>query len=68
MVGFNVELYKIRNIMVEKNILIILGVFIINMVIDDLQVYGGYVDNLVVGFFVCVNWSYKDCYMFEVNG
>lgn len=68
MVGFNVELYKDCSVSVDKLILIILFVLIINIVVGEFSVVGGYRYILVVGFFVCLNWNYKDCYMLEVNG
>lgn len=66
--GFNqeenyVELQWIeRKDVLLSNLLFILGVIGIIMVMDIFNEY------VFRGFFYCVNYLYKDCYMFEVNG
>ena len=68
MAGFNAELYKTRNITAQGNTLISPDVPTVGQTMENPYVSGGYDHYAVAGFFARANWSYKDRYMFEVNG
>lgn len=66
--GFNVELYKWINLLGQCDELIILDVLILNIGIIEQKVNGGYFYWVNVGFFGCINYNYKECYLLEING